>query len=91
MTLSRRQLDFRMQLAKEFAATPSDEPRKHKLSVSSCKKISPRSKFLQKPGNKPEPGDTITFMPAMKKKPKDKKIRFLGNSHELKQEGEQPL
>jgi hypothetical protein len=74
MTLSRRQLDFRMKLAKEFAATPSTEPRRHKQSVGSCKKISPRSKFLQKPQNKPEPGDIITSMPAMNRKPKGERL-----------------
>jgi hypothetical protein len=61
-----------MKLAKEFAAAEPSKKPSDKLSMSLSKRESPRSKFLQKPGNKPEPGDTITFMPAMKKRPKQK-------------------
>ena len=41
-SLTRRQLDFRMKLAKEFAATPS-EPVAHVSRKSLCK----RAKFLE--------------------------------------------
>jgi hypothetical protein len=66
---------IRKELLKEWEAAGAPPKKKnHKQSVSLCKKESPRSKFLKKPGNKPVKGDTITFMPAMKKKPKEQRL-----------------
>jgi hypothetical protein len=57
MSLTRRQLDFRMKLAKEFAATPSGKP-VHESSNSLYKKESTRKKFLQNPKNLKPKGET---------------------------------
>jgi hypothetical protein len=63
---------FHEQLLYEFQnpEQPKKKPNKH--SVSLCKRESPRSRFLKKKGNKPEPGDKITYMLVEKKAPKVK-------------------
>jgi hypothetical protein len=68
MDFEERHRRFREQLLYEFLNPKPIKKNPNKSSVSLCK----REKFLKKKGNKPEPGDKITYMPAMKKAPKVK-------------------
>jgi hypothetical protein len=72
-TRSEQSAKLRAQLLKEFNGTTSKKPT-NKPQPCLCKKESSRSKFLANPNNRSEPGDLITYMPALKKKPKDKRI-----------------
>jgi hypothetical protein len=72
MTLEERRQKFREQLAYEFLNPIQTKKTPNKLSGSLCKKESPRSRFLKKKGNGPEPGDKITYMLVEKKAPKVK-------------------
>jgi hypothetical protein len=66
-TLEQKRAAFREQLIREFNGSGV-----HKQSVSLCKRESPRSRFLKKEQNKPEPGDKITYMLVEKRAPKVK-------------------
>jgi hypothetical protein len=67
-----RRQRFREQLVYEFQNPEQITKKPNKLSVSLCKRESPRSRFLKKKGNKPEPGDKITYMLVEKRAPKVK-------------------
>jgi hypothetical protein len=65
---------IRAQLLKEWnEPEPKEVSGTHKQSVSLCKRESPRSRFLKKKGNGPEPGEKISYyLPVLKKAPKVK-------------------
>lgn len=80
LTQEDKRKKIRAQLVKEWNAAGSTSKKpKRKQSVSLCKKESSRLKFLKNPKNKPEPGDKITYMTALKKKPKHDPGKILTN------------
>jgi hypothetical protein len=69
MDIEERRQRFREQLLYEFLNPKQTKKKPNKSPMG----LSKKAKFLGKKGNKPEPGENVTYhMPALKKAPKGK-------------------